>query len=543
MINSTLKNANILIIDDQEANIDILESVLLLQGYMNIKSTTDARDFIYLFNSFKPDLILLDLTMPYMSGFEVLEQLKSLSSVNTFLPVLILTADVTPQAKQLALSSGAHDFLTKPFDLVEVGLRIKNLLFTCHLHQQLYNQNIILEELVKERTSELEKTNRELIASNDRAQASDRLKTAFIQNISHEIRTPLNGILGFGTLLAEPDITEEDKQYYFDLMQTSSIRLTNTITNYMDISLIVSDNMEVNSNMINVNNKLKKIKTKFQPLSDEKNLSLILSIPEDQREHYIQTDPELLLKIISHLLDNAIKFTHEGFITLGYTVKKEIVEFYVKDTGIGIDADAQERIFDSFIQGDTSNTREYEGSGLGLTISNKMAQMIGGHIWFQSKKGEGSIFYFSLSKYEILNDPNNNNNNITFDNVDEYPFKNLKILIVEDDEISAIFLKEIVRKFCKDFILVRNGLEAIDACLNHPDIDLILMDIKMPKMDGYEATRQIRKFNKDVIIIAQTAYALKGDREKAMKAGCNDYSAKPINQNLIMELINMHINK
>ncbi|MEI6276849.1 MAG: response regulator, partial [Prolixibacteraceae bacterium] len=210
MIDSSLKKANILIVDDQDANIDVLEGFLEMQGFENIKTTTDPRLVVSLFESYQPDIILLDLSMPYLNGFEVMELLRKLLKGNTILPILVLTADVTNETKIRALSGGANDFLTKPFDLLEVGLRIRNLLHSSYLQQQLLSHNAILDEKVMERTRELVEKNFELIAAKEKAEESDRLKTSFINNISHEIRTPLNGIVGFGQILMEPDLMDEE---------------------------------------------------------------------------------------------------------------------------------------------------------------------------------------------------------------------------------------------------------------------------------------------------------------------------------------------
>lgn len=536
MINSNLKNAKILIVDDQSANIDILEGLLQLQGYENILSTSDPRNFIQMFTDFKPDLILLDLFMPFLTGFEVMELLKSLIPGQTYLPILILTADVTPQAKQNALSSGAHDFLTKPFDLIEVGLRIKNLLFTCFLQQQLQNQNQVLEERVKERTDDLVRTNYELVAAKEKAEAGDRLKTAFIQNISHEIRTPLNGILGFGSLLTENDLTKQEKMNYFELMRSSSNRLTKTITDFMDISLIVSLNMTVNLKMVNIIKLLVDIKEQLRKSYELKKLIFNLVLPDNQRELYILTDSELLIKIILHILDNALKFTDKGGITLGYNLKPEVIEFYIIDTGVGIDENAQKRMFESFEQENMSNTRNHEGSGLGLSISKKLVELLGGHIWLRSSKSEGTTIYFTIPDNGIRNEENAGKSNNSEKKADNH-IKHCKVLVAEDDEVSKLFLTELIQKYCNGVMGVRTGLEAVDACRDNPDINLVLMDIRMPGIDGYEATRKIREFNQKVIIIAQTAYALKGDKDRALNAGCNDSISKPINQAALIDLI------
>jgi len=400
MIDSTLKNANILIVDDQESNICVLESFLEIQGFTNIKTTTDPRQVVQLFASFSPDLILLDLMMPHLSGFEVMMQLKSLISANTHLPILVLTADFTSETRQRALSSGATDFLTKPFDLDEVGLRIQNLLYTYYLQQQLQKQNQILEEKVKERTSELEKKNMELNLAKEKAEASDKLKSSFINNISHEIRTPLNVILGFSQMLTEPNLLHEEREEYMTLLNRSSFRLINTVTNFMDISLLKSGNQKVFKSEFEPKLLIQEIAEKFRDVCDAKKIKISINVPDDQKEYKINTDKELLRKTLHQLLDNAVKFTRTGTITVGFKKNNSDLHFFVEDTGIGISDQNRDQIFGIFVQENNSNTRGYEGSGIGLSIAKGILELLGSEIKLTSEKGKGSKFYFTFPVIE-----------------------------------------------------------------------------------------------------------------------------------------------
>jgi len=217
-----------------------------------------------------------------------------------------------------------------------------------------------------------------------------------MQNISHEVRTPLNGILGFGNLLAEPDLTSEEKQNYTRFLKSSSDRLTNTITDYIDISLIVTGNVEVNPKAVNATKVLKELQTRFQHDCDAKNITLKLVIPNDQEHFALITDPELLRKSISCLLNNAIKFTDHGTVTMGCSIKSQTIEFFVVDTGIGIASEAQEKIFEPFVHESMSETRAYQGSGLGLPIIKGFLKLLGGEIRLESEKGKGAAFFFTL---------------------------------------------------------------------------------------------------------------------------------------------------
>lgn len=400
MIDSSLKRANILIVDDQEANVEILESFLEMEGYSSIKTTTDPRLVMNLYALFRPDLILLDLTMPFLSGFEVMKQLKEVIPQNTFFPILVLTADVSMESKTRALSGGATDFLTKPFDLTEVGLRIRNLLYTHYLQQQLQDQNLLLEEKVKERTAELEKRNLELIVAKEKAEASDNLKSMFINNISHEIRTPLNGILGFSQILLDTTLTPPEKEEYLALLNESSTRLINTVTNFMDISKINSGNQNIVFQQVDLNILVKSLADQFLPLCRLKSLELNIQAGESETSMLVTTDGGMVRKILYQLIDNAFKFTRQGSVSISYKKIPDFIQFTVEDTGIGIVKENQTRIFESFVQENASTTRGYEGSGLGLSIAKGFLSMLGGEIWLESGKNGGTTVRFNLPVME-----------------------------------------------------------------------------------------------------------------------------------------------
>jgi len=531
MIDSTLKNSNILIVDDQEANIDVLEGFLEMQGYINIKTTQDPRQVLDLYSSFDPDLILLDLSMPYLSGFEVMEQLQSTMTPSTFLPILVLTADVSPVAKQRALAGGASDFLTKPFDLVEVGLRIRNLLFTSFLQQKLKNQNLDLEEKVKERTAELETRNIELSLAKEKAEASDRLKSSFINNISHEIRTPLNGILGFGQILTDTELMEDEKALYLKLLNESSARLINTVTNFMDISLLSSGNQKIYKKNVRLQSMIAEVVHKFADVCEEKNVSLTLLAPPQADEIKVFTDNDLVIKILCQLLDNAVKFTHQGTITVAYEVVNNNLQFSVCDTGIGISDENKSHIFESFIQEDLAITRKYEGSGLGLTISRGFVKLLGGKIWLESEKGKGSDFYFSIP-YNVDSTPQNQENKPV-----ETKIKGHKqtILIAEDDDINFKYFVALLSHSSIDILRATNGIEAVEICRKHPEVELVLMDLRMRDMDGFEATTKIKTFRSNLPIIAITAYSELEDKKMAMKAGCDEFITKPVKKDFLIK--------
>jgi PAS domain S-box-containing protein len=390
--------------------------------------------------------------------------------------------------------------------------------------------------------TERKQTEFELIKAKEKAEESDRLKSAFLANMSHEIRTPMNGILGFAELLKEPNMTSDDQQDFIQIIQVSGARMLNTINNIVDISKIESGLTNVDIKETNINERMEFIYKFFKPEVEIKGLQFLFKNRLPAKEAIIKTDNEKVYGILTNLVKNAIKFTYEGSIEIGYEKKGKYLEFFVKDTGIGIPLNQKQIIFERFRQGSDSLTRKYEGSGLGLSISKSYVEMLGGKIWVETAEGKGSTFYFTIP-YNSVSEEKGVIIDAISEKDKEVEIKNLKILIVEDDEISYSLLIRNVRKISTEVLHAITGFEAVEACRNNPDLDLVLMDIRMPKMDGLEATRQIRQFNKDVIIIAQTAYGFSSDSEKALKAGCNDYISKPINKALLYELIKKHINK
>jgi hypothetical protein len=265
-------------------------------------------------------------------------------------------------------------------------------------------------------------------------------------------------------------------------------------------------------------------------------MQIICDCPLSAEASLISTDREKIFAVLINLVKNAIKYSQEGTVEFGYVKKESMLEFYVKDNGIGIPENKIQDVFNRFVQVDTGINRRYEGAGLGLSISKAYVEMLGGKIWVKSEVGKGSEFYFTIPYVGIKEEAGIIAYKTSIPNILEIPQK-LRMLIAEDDLANVMLLTAILEDYIGELFHVATGTEAVETCMRHPDIDIVLMDIKMSKMDGYEAVRHIRKFNKDVVIIAQTAYALAGEREKALAAGCNDYISKPINSNTLLELI------
>jgi len=395
---------------------------------------------------------------------------------------------------------------------------------------------------------EKEKRAAELAQAKENAEESDRLKSAFLANMSHEIRTPMNGILGFADLLKEPQLTGKVQQKYIGIIIKSGTRMLNIINDIVNISKIESGLMEANIQEININHNITFIYNFFKLEIEKKGLSFSFKNPLPTKEAFIKSDSEKIYSILTNLVKNAIKHTEKGTIELGYAVKKEDdpceLEFYVKDTGIGIPKERQIAIFERFTQSDISNKMAFQGAGLGLSISKAYVEMLGGNIWVESEEGKGSTFHFTLpcgtnqQKRSLRNAGAKK-----LEKIDNPKSLGLKILIVEDDKISKMLLALMVKDYSSVVFEARTGVEAVTIARDNPDIDLILMDIQMPELNGYEATKQIRQFNNDVIIIVQTAFGLSDNKENIIRTGCDDYILKPVSKDKLFALVKLYFEK
>lgn len=392
---------------------------------------------------------------------------------------------------------------------------------------------ILLRYQVKIKTKALWRKNRQLNLAKEKAEESERLKTIFLQNMSHEIRTPMNGIIGFLELLKEPDLDSDERKKYIEIVIKSGQRLLTTINNIIEISKIDSDQIHVKMSAINAPEAMDFFYNFFKPQAREKGIELILKNRLPAKKENFMADKFIFDNILTNLLNNAIKFTQEGFVEFGSYFENDSLIFYVKDTGIGIPKDRQEAIFERFVQANLNMTRPHEGSGLGLSIVQAYVKALNGKIWLESEMEKGTTFYFSIPYLPPTPDEiqAEEENNI------RVPNKKLCILVAEDDNISYLFIKQILNTPEIEVLRATSGKECVEILQKKSGIDLILMDIKMPVMNGIEATRAIRKFNKTVPIIIQTAYTSSRDKDEALEGVGNDYITKPIDKNRLLQLI------
>ena len=379
------------------------------------------------------------------------------------------------------------------------------------------------------------KAEQELLVARNRAERSDKLKEAFLQNMSHEIRTPLNAIVGFSELLNDPVLSGEKHQNYTSIIINSSNQLLAIVNDILTVARIQTGQETTAFLPININTTLSNLYHIFATKAKEKGIKLTVTLQFTDLDAEIITDATKLNQILSNLISNALKFTHQGRVEFGYKLLSNELEFYVTDTGIGINKEQQEHIFERFAQADGTISKKYGGTGLGLSISKAYAKLLGGKIWVNSAPDEGSTFYFTIpytpKKIETIHDQN----------IIHYQVLGEKIILVAEDEE---FNFQLIREFLPDgkysILHAKNGKEAVDICRNNSQIMLVLMDIKMPEMDGQEATRIIKGFRPDLPIIAQTAYALTSEREEFMKCGFDDYITKPIHKEEFLKKVDKY---
>jgi CheY-like chemotaxis protein len=379
---------------------------------------------------------------------------------------------------------------------------------------------------------------KKLIEAKNKAEESDRLKSAFLANTSHEIRTPMNAIVGFSKLLKSGKLDKQKQQEYTNNILEKGNQLLQIINDIIDVSKIEANQLNINKSRFSLNKLFDEIHHDFKN-EIEKNEQIELSVNREVKNgHYIYLDKTRVKQILSNLLSNAFKYTDKGKIETGYQLlDKDNILFFVKDTGVGVDKEKQDIIFDSFRKSDNSTTRLYGGTGLGLSISKALVELMGGKIWVESELNQGASFYFTLPyepAYKVSED-------IQIEESKTYNWKGKKILIVEDDELSYEYLKEILKDTKANILHAKDGQAAIDYCKKDQSLDLVLMDIQLPGIDGNTATQKIREFDEDIPVIAQTAYALEEEKKKILQAGCNDYVSKPINEEKLYEKIHNYL--
>ncbi|MCF8304758.1 MAG: PAS domain S-box protein [Bacteroidales bacterium] len=395
---------------------------------------------------------------------------------------------------------------------------------------------------VMENITERKKMEEDLIAAKEKAQESDKLKTAFLANMSHEIRTPMNGILGFADLLESTDSYEESQEY-IEVIKANGEHLLNLINDVIDISKIESGSISIVYTSVNLNEVMRTIYRHWlnNKIVIQNKLNMTMHEGLSVELARIKCDETRLIQILNNLISNAVKHTARGSIDFGYQYIEGQLVFYVRDTGEGIPEDEHDKIFERFIQSKSDMQRHHEGTGLGLSISKAFIELMGGEIWMDSEPGVGSIFSFSIPYEKAGSGKNGAKDQQRVIDSTAKKWNNKTILIAEDVDSNFELLNAFLIRKKPRILRARNGKECVELVRKHDDIDLVLMDIKMPEMDGKDATRTIRQFKPELPIIAQTAYAMSEDREVCLSAGCNDYIAKPIQKQVLYDMLDNYL--
>ncbi len=526
-----------------------------------------------------PDMIFLDVLMPGIDGLDICRMIKSDDRIS-HIPVIILTAlGSNRQTRIDALEAGADAFLPKPPDPVELTAQVRAMARLKAAGDMQRDENDQLVSLVRTRTIaiekeleerrktelELQKANlrlketqaatlnlledlsyemeirksyaAELVRAKERAEESDRLKSAFLANMSHEIRTPMNGIIGFSGFLAEPDLNAAERDRFLKIINDNCQQLLHIVSDIIDISKIEAGVVDLESVDFCLNELMDNLYQNYHPRAAAKGLSLSLYKDLECDDCSIANDQSKLRQVLDNLLTNALKFTDRGEIKFGYHLVNSRLQFFVADTGIGIDPANHEAVFNRFWQVETGLARQYGGTGLGLSISRAFIREMGGVIRCDSVPGKGSQFNFDLPYVHSVH----KQNTPAPGSCGPEGIGGKTILVVEDEEYNFEFLRIILLKYHLKTLHAWNGEEAIKIFSGNREIDLVLMDFKLPDIPGQEVTRRLLELRRGVPVIATTAYAMTGDREKAVNAGCIDYLQKPIRVEELVGLLNKYL--
>jgi signal transduction histidine kinase/CheY-like chemotaxis protein/Tfp pilus assembly protein PilF len=404
---------------------------------------------------------------------------------------------------------------------------------------KLASHKLDLENIILEKTKELKNQ----ITERKIAEESDKLKTAFLANMSHELRTPMNAIIAFSNFLRQPKLSAKNRDEYLDHITSAGESLLRLVDDIIDIAKIETKQIKISISPANVSRLLRDLFKVFFELKIKNNcfIDFYLTCAKDY-DYIINTDVHRLRQILSNLLENAFKYTQKGEVEFGVTQIEEGLEFFVRDTGIGIPKDKQSKVFERFSQLENALDRKFGGTGLGLTISKNLIELLGGKIWIDSEPGLGSTFYVIIPAVEVRKVPVAKESSIysSILKTRDYNWESKTILIAEDEELNYKVLDSCLSKTRVKVLRANNGEKAVEMCKSEK-IDLVLMDIQMPVMDGYKATYEIKKIKNHVPVIAQTSFTMANEREKCLDAGCDDYITKPLDMDILLSMINKFI--
>ena len=484
----------------------------------------------------------IDVRMP--PGHDGVWAAEKIRAIDPNIQIVIVTgySDIDPsEISQHVPPEDKLLYIQKPFHNCEIRQLAATLIAKWKVEAELVKHNEYLEELVKQRTCEL-------VEAKEVAENASLSKSEFLANMSHEIRTPMNAIIGFSDILTEEDLSEEHKKY-ISLISNSARSLLAIIDDILDLSRIEAGKLRTEKMPYSLGRLLKNIESMMRPGASRKGLKFEV-LQCGQLPEFIETDPDRLTQCLLNLIGNAVKFTEDGHVFVNVSVQDDndesCIRFDVEDTGVGIGAEKQNEIFESFSQGENGTWRKFGGTGLGLAITKQLAKLLGGDVLIQSEKGKGSIFslivpvgnaiaaHGSFDKYNVVNDivssPSKSTRDMFVGNV----------LVAEDSPANQMLIKTMLERAGLDVTIAADGVEAVEA-VTKESFDLIFMDMQMPNLNGYEATKKLRAKGLTLPIVAVTANAMAGDDKKCLAAGCDAYMSKPIKTDILVEFLGKYL--
>jgi signal transduction histidine kinase len=523
-----LQGASIVMVDDELTTLEITELFLREQGCRSIVKATDPRKALGLLRRERPDVLLLDLIMPHVDGLEILAAVRA-DAVLGKLPVIILTSSDDEDMKLRALELGVNEFLAKPVDPSELVLRLRNTLAARQHHLE-------LEWMVEERTAELN-------LMRIRAESASRAKTDFLARMSHELRTPITAITGYSDVLLEDEKGDPEQREALRAIKRNGDHLLGLINAMLDLAQIESGRLQLLDAPVDLVPLLRRVLREFRGRAAERGNSLALEFDPDVPT-LVLSDEVRLYQALSPLVDNAIKFTQDGAVRIrvSYEWARAQARIEVRDSGIGVAPEAIPGLFLQFEQSDATASRSFGNSGLSLAITQRLARLLGGDCSMSSEPGRGTRVHLSFRAPSAPGaEQRTAGSDARLRPSAAAPAPSAaaapgrvelcgRILLVEDGADNQRLISLILRKAGAQVEIAANGRIAVERLSRDPGFDLVLMDMAMPELDGYEATRQLREMGFAKPIVALTAHGLVGERERCLAAGCDHYATKPLDR-------------